>query len=169
MCCPTIDATVVDGGLGYVDAGGATSLCNAAVAAGDNPQCANTLQNLQIQALCATWCEAVAAVCPFLTQPVMGTYYEGGCFRVAASGNEANCRENLGVLAGSCPSHGLEGGPCGGTTGTGAGGPHCASLAACCPLLSGGNTSACNEVAAEGDEATCQDFLALAQSDHFCQ
>jgi hypothetical protein len=36
-------------------------------------------------------------------------------------------------------------------------------------LLSGGNVSACNEVAAEGSEEGCASYLSLAQYEGFCR
>jgi hypothetical protein len=72
-----------------------------------------------------------------------------------------------GLFANDCSN----GGPlvaCGGSTGTGTGGAVCSSLAACCPLLTGGSVGACNEVAAEGDETVCSSYLGLAQVNGLC-
>jgi hypothetical protein len=56
-------------------------------------------------------------------------------------------------------SNGCPGGP----TPTGSGGPQCSAIAACCPGLDNALQVACDEVAAEGDETTCQ-----AQYTAFC-
>ena len=53
-------------------------------------------------------------------------------------------------------------------TGAGPGGPDCSGLAACCPFLTGGNVSTCNEVAAKGDIAMCSNYLWSAQQDGYC-
>jgi hypothetical protein len=93
----------------------------------------------------------------------MGVDLEPSCFSVAAGSDQAKCAEELGTYLDICES-----GPCGGATGSGSGGPVCSSLAACCPLLTGGNVSECNEVSADGEETVCASYLGFAQANGSC-
>jgi hypothetical protein len=145
-----------------------TSTCNEAVAEANNSACASTLQNLQEQGICATGCEALAACCPALPG-------DNSCFAVAAIRSDAECIDELeslvidssggGFLDGDGGTIGCE---IGRTIATGTGGADCSALAACCITLTGGNISMCNEVAAEGDEGSCANYLSIAQEGHAC-
>ncbi len=161
-----------------MDAGGDTAYCNQVVAAGDNPTCAQTLQNFQIARVCGTACEGLAATCPFQAANAIGRTIPvppGNCiFGISSvsADTEVQCAAAFpGAATCVVPSTTIPEGsmlaPCT-ATGTGPGGPDCSGLAACCSLLVGGVVSTCNEIAAEGDDAICSKYLWSAQQDGYC-
>jgi hypothetical protein len=112
---------------------------------------------------CGTGCEDYAACCPGLTGGP--PYFD--CILTAGGGNNGACADQLSNLVeGIVEPSGEISCSVNGTTGNG--GPVCSSLAACCPLLTGGNIGACDEVSAEGDEGACSYYLTLVQGYGFC-